>query len=338
MRVLIDICHPAHVNFLKHTVAKLITKQDEVIITYLKRGKLSDIVKKELNECTHICVGSHSGTTLSIIFNANILKLFSLFKVVHNNKIDLGVSVGSFTLGMASKLLRKPNIQFDDDPERTKNVFLERMTSTELFFPPIVTPKGKIGVIKALKEWAYLSPKYFTPHKAELARYNIDQYEYLFVREVSSGSLNYKNQMENLVSTFADRMPRDLKVILSLEDKSSINQYPSEWILLQEPIKDIHSLMYYSRIVISSGDSMAREGAMLGVPSVYCGVREMAANKVMIKKGMLFHKDVKEVPHFVEGVIDNDIKIQEQDKFRKRLDDEWVDVTEFIIREIKKYG
>ena len=83
---------------------------------------------------------------------------------------------------------------------------------------------------------------------------------------------------------------------------------------------------------------MAREGAMLGVPSIYCGIREMAANKVMIDKGMLFHKDVKEVPRFVERIISGDIKIEEQDKFRERLEDEWVDVTEFIIRQIKKYG
>ena len=338
MKIIIDISHPAHVNFLKHTVSKLVSKQHEVIIIYLKRGKLPEIVMNELDECHHICVGSHLGTTLSIIFSANILKFVSLFKVLCTNNVDLGVSVGSFTLGMASKLLRKPNIQFDDDPERTKNVFLEKMTSTELFFPPIVTPKGKIGVINALKEWAYLSPKYFTPHKVELEKYNLAQYEYLFVREISTGSLNYKNQIENLVSTFADRMPRDLKVILSLEDKSTINQYPSEWILLQEPINDIHSLMYYSRIVISSGDSMAREGVLLGVPSIYCGMREMRANKIMMDKGMLFKIDPDEVPNFCNKIINREINVPPQDLFRKKLSDEWVDVTEFIIRQIKKYG
>jgi len=96
--------------------------------------------------------------------------------------------------------------------------------------------------------------------------------------------------------------------------------------------------MYYSKILISSGDSMAREGAMLGVPSIYCGIREMAANKVMIDKGMLFHINVENVPCFVEQIIRNDIKVEDQSKFRKRLEDEWVDVTEFIIRQIKKYG
>ena len=39
--------------------------------------------------------------------------------------------------------------------------------------------------------------------------------------------------------------------------------------------------MYYSQIVISSGDSGAyREGAMLGVPSIYAGNRDMPANDI----------------------------------------------------------
>jgi len=38
-----------------------------------------------------------------------------------------------------------------------------------------------------------------------------------------------------------------------------------------------------------------------------------------------------------ERVELNDIKIEKQDKFRRKLQSEWVDVTDFIVKIIKKY-
>lgn len=340
MRILIDIGHPAHVNFFKNVISTLRNNGHDIFITAIRRGKLSKIIKSEFNEIPVRFNGKHRGTKWSILFEANILRFIEQLKFVYSKKIDIAVSCGSFTTGAIFKfVLRKPNIQFDDDPERKINVALEKMTSTELVFPPIVGINNKVKTMNALKEWAYLSPKYFTPSIQELDNYNLKPQRYVFIREVSTGSLNYANQQSNIIATFARDLPHNYyRILLSLEDKSTINQYPSDWILLKEPLNDIHSLIYFSKIVISSGDSMAREGAMLGVPSIYCGIREMAANRLMIDKGMLFHKDVEEVPQFVERIISSDIKIEEQDKFRERLEDEWVDVTEFIVSQIKKYG
>ena len=74
--------------------------------------------------------------------------------------------------------------------------------------------------------------------------------------------------------------------MLSLEDKSTKERYPEDWILLEEPVEGIHSLIYYSCALISSGDSMAREAALLGVPSYYLGIRyDMPAKSCCIKAG-----------------------------------------------------
>jgi predicted glycosyltransferase len=53
---------------------------------------------------------------------------------------------------------------------------------------------------------------------------------------------------------------------------------------------------------------MAREGAMLGVPSVYCGERMMRANDLLIKFGMLHHLPGKEALDYVNEIIEKDIK------------------------------
>lgn len=307
------------------------------MISGLNRGALPKVIEKELNNYQIKYVGSHKGTLPSIIFDANIKKFFNLLFICIFSKIDLGVSVGSFLLGSALKLLGKYNIQFDDDPESFKNAFLEKLTCTELFYPPLIKPYGKIKTMNALKEWAYLSPKYLTPNKQELNKYNLTPKQYIFIREVSTGSLYYRDQSPNIIAEIANKLPSDYIVLLSLEDKTTIKKYPSDWILLEEPIEDIHSLIYYSKIVISSGDSMAREGAMLGVPSIYCGIRNMRANTIMIDKGMLVKANPNKAAKLVKSIIIGEIKFENQVIFREKLIHEWDDITEFIIKQIMKY-
>jgi predicted glycosyltransferase len=336
MIIVFDINHPAHINFFKNAIYKLHEEKNEIFIFGLKRGKVPDILKREFPDFNIKIIGRHRNNVISIIFEANILKSAILFTSLIFKRIDVGVSVGSFTLGACLKILGKKNIQFDDDPESSHNLFLERMTADEIHIPPLIKNADKFVIFNALKEWAYLSPKYFKPNINYLNKYGIEPYKYLFIREVSAGSLNYIDRGSYNIASFSDKLGSEYKIVLSLEDKSKRELYPKEWIILEEPVQDIHSLMYYSRVVISSGDSMAREGSMLGRPSVYCGKRIMEANNVMIKKGILFQIEPLEIPSVLSKIIREEIKIPHQDEFRKILLNEWDDVTEHIINSIKK--
>ncbi len=82
---------------------------------------------------------------------------------------------------------------------------------------------------------------------------------------------------------------------------------------------------------------MAREGAMLGVPSIYCGIREMNANRILIDKGMLYQVKDQDVPEFVNKIINEEIIVVNKTDFRKNLLEEWVDVNKFIMDKILKY-
>lgn len=337
MKIVVDIAHPAHVNFFKKALRILSGQGHEILITGLRRGKLPRILENELGEYPITYVGKHTGSKFSIIYEANIKKFFNLFFFVLKHKPDFGLSVGSFNLGAVMKMFGKPNLQFDDDPERGVNVFLEKMTSTRLFFPPITETAGNVETMKALKEWAYLTPKYFKADTGELSSYSLEPGNFIFVREVSCGSLNYQDQDSNIVASFSEKFPEGMPVLLSLEDKHTIDQYPKDWILLEEPVKDIHSLIYHSRMLVSSGDSMAREAAMLGVPSIYCGIREMKANRLMEEKNMLFKASPQEAPELMKKVISGELKIKEQQAFRNELLNQWDDITEFIISQVYKY-
>lgn len=335
MNILIDLCHPAHVNFFKMAVILLKGRGHHIKITVLNRGKLPLIARNEFKDCDINIINKHRGTIWSIIVEANFLKFFTLFWICFKFRPDIGLSAGSFVLGAVLKFIGKPNIQFDDDPERRVNVLLEKLTSTFLYFPLFYNKTtNKIGRYNALKEWAYLSPQYFDPDPAVLFNYDLKIKEYIFVREISVGSFNYSGQTENMIVKMANLFPKETKVVLSLENKSSASLCPHNWIILKEPVDKIQSLIYFSKIVISSGDSMAREGALLGVPSIYCGKREMAANKVMIEKKILLHIDVKNVPETVNDIINGVRCFEDQISFRSNIACEWDDVPHFILRKI----
>lgn len=337
MKIIVDIAHPAHVNFFKHALRMLRGEGHEVIISGLRRGKLPKILEEELGDFPVHYVGRHRGTTFSIILEANLLKAVRLFWLVLRKRPDFGLSVGSFTLGAVMKLLGKPNVQFDDDPERKMNVWLEKLTSTRLFFPPLIQPHQNVSTMQALKEWAYLSPRYFAPDSSVLADYGVAPQQYFFVREVSTGSLNYQDQAANTIASFAHQLPSEFPVLLSLEYKEAGGQYPKHWIHLREPVTDIHSLLYYSRLVISSGDSMAREGAMLGVPSLYVGVRDMKANRRLQDEKMLFRCDANQAPTLVSKITQAKVAVPSQDDFRAHLSNQWDDITQLIVGQAHQY-
>ena len=140
MNILIDIGHPAQANFFKNIIKILTKKGYTIIITSINRGKLPEILEKEFPNYQIKIIGKHKSSKCSIFFEANLLRFFQQLNYVIGKKIDLAISCGGFITGAVFKyILLKPNIQFDDDPERVKNVFLEKLTSTELFFPPILT-------------------------------------------------------------------------------------------------------------------------------------------------------------------------------------------------------
>jgi predicted glycosyltransferase len=169
------------------------------------------------------------------------------------------------------------------------------------------------------------------------ARYGVEPYQYIFVREVSNKSFNYYNQQDGIVCSVAPKMDEKVKVLLSLEDKTLSTKFPPHWTVLKEPVEDIHSLIYYSKLVVSSGDSMAREGAMLGVPSIYCGIRNMKANELLINMNLLRHCPQQAMVEPANAIISNGFNGNHQSEIRNKLLNEWDDMISFMMKQVNKY-
>ncbi len=332
MKIFIDIYHIPQYNFFRNAIK--ILGPGQVELGCVNRGKLAKIIKHECPEFKLYIYGDYKYNKGPFSMTTRIIlpRIVKLLKLFRKNKYDV-IGTAHYQSNFVAKIMGIPNFSIFDDPRRGVLQIL-KLVADECYLPPFSEKYGKIKKFNALKEWAYLSPKYYSPSNKVLKEYNLNSKEFIFIREVSTDTSNYLSQEKNLILQLASKIGKEIKVVLSLEDKILKDKYPEDWIILNEPVSDIHSLLYHSKLVISSGDSMAREGGMLGVPSIYLGNRDMPANRIMMEKGVLYKFNLSESIKYIDKTMDN--QQFDQVNFRSKLENEWDDVTQLIINLINK--
>ena len=333
--IFIDICHLPQANFFKNAVNSLYGKLN-VALLIRERGNLKKIVEKEYPPVPVLVFGAYKDSLVKKIYN-NIQREFLLLNFFKKNRFDALMGVGSYFLPPISSLHNKPSIIFTDDLEHAVHFYLNKFLSTYFVFPTSITKNGK-NVIKyrGIKELAYLHPNYFEHTKKILDEYDLEEGKYAFIRVTTNTSINYRRQEQFLSIKKWQKIiqyfkKKEMDIVLSLEDKKYSKSFKGA-IILNEPVDDFYSLIKYSQMLISTGDTMAREACVLGVPSIYIGGRKMAVNKELIEKKIMFTpEDFGHLHRIIDFIIDNDIK-----KYAERIIDhaikyEWDDTTQVII-------
>ena len=337
MNILIDIGHTPQLNFYKQLILHLSALGNKVYVLVLKRGRLPKIAQHELGKVENIIIvpiGKHRMNRISAILESNMLRLMQLVVWSINKHIDIVISNGAIA-NIVGWLHSIPCYAFGDDPQtwdyRPKLFFCNQSCYCIYESDKPLSPKAKI--LRCTKEWAYLAPKYFQPNPAVLEKYGVKPKEYVFLREVSVGTVNYAGQAAGAILGVQDFIPSDKKVLFSLEEKDKRHLYPKDWILLQEPIEYIHSLIYYSAGLVSSGDSMAREAALLGVPAYYLGIRyDMPANAAAAKVANLQNQKTADFATWVKNLsITPQEAEQQQIALRKHIDEEFIDINAYMM-------
>ena len=343
MTIWIDICHTPQYNFYKQFILRASQDGHTVLLTVLDRGKTPTIVRSEMRDTRGVevyVIGRHRMTKWSAIWDANILRLWQLWRWTRGRQIDL-VLRNCMAAMIIGKRLGVRRYSFDDDPETID--FLPKkwcsLESNYCLYDDTKTAQagGSVQVLHCLKEWSYLSPRVFEPHVEALQVYGLQPKEYVFVREVTVGTVNYAGQSSGAVLSVCDQLPKNKKVLFSLEEKERRGFYPKDWIMLQEPVKDIHSLIYFSAGLVSSGDSMAREAALLGVPAYYLGVRHtMPANRAAHTVADLQNEESMAFEQWVKTLPDNITEAEEkQQRLREKIDHEFIDINQYMIDLLK---
>jgi uncharacterized protein len=337
MKILLDFHHAADINFFKEAIA--ILKKDygcEFMFVVEPRGRLVSILEKELAGISYTKIGKFRTSLLGKMFGMAGWCISMLFRLPGKH-VDVGTGFGGVGLCHVTWLLRKPSVIFDDDIEYKLGFYPYKPFATRIVMPKSIPIEAKnIVKFNGFKELAYLHPNYFKPDIKELQEYGLAENKYVFIREVSSGSLNYRDlKMGQLATICSHLKDLHLDIVLSLEDKSLTKQFEKQCLILKEPVNDIYSLIHYALCTISSGDTMARESCLVGTPAIYTGGRKMSVNQGLVEKGIFFEADDdKKITSLVDTIYKENLKQKTQMVVQKALSEEWEDTTQVIIRNL----
>jgi predicted glycosyltransferase len=272
VRILIDIGHPAHVNYYRNLAIELEKKGHKVFWTV----KDIDVAKQLLNYYgfKYTILPRKSDGLIGKVLKQLLYDLIILV-ICFQKKIDVAIGT-SVSIAHVSKITKIKSIVFDDDDDDVQPLVTKYVNQ---YADILVSPESLKGHRKrddtvfypGYHELAYLHPKRFAPVPTVLGELGIRQNEIFFIMRfnafkahhdvgIKGLSLEQKLKLVEVIKPYG-------KIFITTERniEPELKQYQ-----LRINFEKIHSLMYYATLFIGDSQTMTSEAAVLGVPSLRC--------------------------------------------------------------------
>lgn len=332
MRILIDIGHPAHVHYFRNFIS--IMKEHGHTFILVARDKEVVHILLEYYKLPFVNRGSgRSGLVGKMSYLPRAIS--SIFKEGRKFKADLYLSFGSPYAAIASWLLRKPHIAFDD----TDHAFFEHLLYVP-FTKAILTPKAYLKDFGSkhirfdgYMELSYLHPKYF---KKDLQNDRLNDFDpnldYAVIRMVSwkaSHDIGLKGLSTFAVRVLVDNLCKSWKVIISSEaplpddlEKFRFSYHPSA----------MHSLLYKAKLFIGESLTMSAEAAFLGTPALCITTAKAGVTDEQVKSGIYFKfENEQELIKMANYIYSKkNFKKEYSEKISKTLENK-IDITALMV-------
>jgi predicted glycosyltransferase len=269
MRILVDIGHPAHVHFYKHIIWSLERRGHEVKIT----ARDKDVTLALLDHYRFkYQLLSAIGSGLSGMAKEFILREWALVKLLRRWKPDVVTEIGGLFIALICRLLRIKSMAFTD----TETVLLDRIL-TYPFIGRMLTPdcfkkdlKRAHIRYRGYHELAYLHPNVYQPDPSVLKALGVAASEpYIVLRFVSwqaSHDVGQQGLSNDDRHQAIQQLSRYGKVFITSE-----SPLPEEFESYRIGIAphQMHDVLYYARLYLGEGATMATEAAVLGTPAIF---------------------------------------------------------------------
>ncbi|WP_081622848.1 MULTISPECIES: DUF354 domain-containing protein [unclassified Thioalkalivibrio] len=270
MKILVDICHPAHAHFFHHPIRSLTNAGHTVLVT--SRDKDVNLAVLQGLEIPHHPLPAPKGKGVFGLARELIQRDYALLQVVKREAPDVMAAIGGTFIAHVGRLTRTPSLVFYD----TENARLQN-TMTYPFADQIHVPRAyqaklpqKATRYPGYHELSYLHPYQFTPdyqtaHENGLAP---DRPNFI-LRTVgwhANHDLGETGWTQELTNALANYLSRQGNVLISSE--TPLPPALQQFAYTGSPSK-IHHLMAFSNLYIGESATMASECAVLGVPAIY---------------------------------------------------------------------
>jgi predicted glycosyltransferase len=264
------IAHPSQFFVFKSTIEGL-QLHHKVFIYIKSKDILEDVLKQhEISYCNiseKPKKNNFFGNTINLFTRTT--KLLSLFR---KDKIDLLFTCASYS-SQASFFLGIPSIVLNDDDHTVirKSAIFGWPFSSIILAPQSCSMgfwKRKTFFYNGYQKLGYLHPNAFSPNFNVLEKYKLKDNNYFFIRTVSL-TAHHDHGVKGINLRLLEQMVSELSKVGEILISSEI-ELPEKLKKYQLKIdhRDIHHLIYFSKILIGDSQSMAHEAALLGTPSI----------------------------------------------------------------------
>lgn len=336
MKFLIDILHPAHVQFFKNFIKEMSKEGHEFLVTTRKKDIALDLL--DLYGIKYHKLSELKSGFFNLLIEL-IYRNFKFHRIAKRFKPDVMMGLMGPTIATAGIFLKGKKVVFWD----TENSVLSNLVVYPLV-DYVVTPScyegkvyGRHVTYPGYHELAYLHPNRFKPNPAILKKYKIDTNKRFFLlRFVSWGTYHERNE-----AGFTDKVGfvRGLekygRVYITSEVKLPKELEKNR---LKMKYSDFHDVLAFSSLYVGESATIASEAAVLGIPAIYVSTsRRGYTNEEDRKYGLVFNYSTqrKALQKAKELLRRKNLKQEWQEKRETMLKDK-VDVTKWIIDFFKK--
>lgn len=335
---MLDIGHPKDVNLFKNVILRLQERGHEIQIF----ARAKENTRKILAEYGFAYKLSKHYTSMSGKAFGILVNDFLLYKYARKFNPDIFISPGSPYSAQVSRLIGKPHIAFSDTEiagivTRLTLPFTDKIYTSSSFYLDLGPKHEKFN---GYCELAYLHPKYFTPKKEVTEKYRLkDDYIILRLSALASNhdlhATGFGFETEDELKKYLHEIEKYGQIIIFSETLhwQTIKDYQ-----IEIDSRDLHDLLYYSKLYIGEGASMASEAAILGVPSIYVSNTQRGYLNELEQKYGLVHNIIERDAALKKAIeiLENE-KIREEWNFkRETMLREKIDVVSFIVDTIEK--
>ena len=340
MRILVDICHPAHVHFFKHAIGIWRGRGHEVAI--VARDKDLTLALLESQGYDYTCLSAAAtgriGQALELLTHQARLFVFS-----RRWRPDVILNIGGVVVVHAAAALRVPALVFTDTEHARLSNGLTFPFATRVYTPRCFL--GKAGRRQTrydgYHELAYLHPNRFARDPSVLRDAGLDTRERLYVVRFVSWEAAHDRGRSGMSSAEQDQVIGFLakrgRVLVSVEGSlpSHLETYRSP-----VPAEKIHHVLATASLYVGEGATMASEAALLGCPAVYVNPLRLGYLQELEQTYGLV-RCVTDGPSALRAVADlaeNENLRQFAEARRKRLLSEKIDVTSWLVDTVEGWA
>lgn len=288
----IDIINVPHIHFFKPIINELENKY-KLVFTLRDFAETVDLFNMSINK-PYKLIGGYAGKNLISKTISSITRLYHLNYNIEYFDLRLGIG-GDFACYL-SKARGKKSIIFGDN-ELSPSYIYSRIIDYS-FWPSVISRKdlnkkgfrnNKIIYYNGYKEDIYLAD--YVPDKSFLDLIPFRNYIVLRPENIYA---NYVDRKMTITPQLIEELLRSNYNILYLPRYSIDNEYISNIVNKKNifiPEKAINGLdaVYYSNGVITGAGTLAREAAIIGIPSIsfYPGSKKLSVDVELNRTGRL---------------------------------------------------